>query len=192
MDWQAHALTRLVVEDPGPAPIRDRMFWGRWPDIGPGAEILGDLTGRRIIEIGCGPGHNLAHLVAHHDAIGLGIDAAPAQIKRANNKYGHVPGIAFADAEATELLSVTDATFDIVMSVFGALSFTDPRPLLSAVCRRLTPTGVLAFSVRDDRLDDPDAPAWIGQLTAAGFDVRTANRLTDATLLITARPAPAR
>ncbi len=190
MDWQAHALARLVVEDPGPAPVRDRMFWGRWPEIGPGAEILGDLAGKRIIEIGCGPGHHLAHLVAHHDAIGLGVDAAPAQIQRAKNKYGHVPGIAFAHAEATELLSTIAATFDVVTSVFGALSFTDPEPLLRAIFRRLHPAGLLAFSVRDDRLDEPDIPAWADHLAAAGFTIQATDRLTDATLLITAGPVP--
>lgn len=192
MDWQAHALARLVVEDPGPAPVRDRMFWGRWPETGPGAEILGDLTGKRVIELGCGPGHHLAHLVDHHDAIGLGVDAAPAQITRAKNKYGHVPGITFAHAEATELLcSATTATFDVVMSVFGALSFTDPEPLLHAICRRLTPAGLLAFSVRDDRLDEPDTPAWTSHLASAGLIIQAVDRLPDATLLITARPVPA-
>jgi SAM-dependent methyltransferase len=189
MDWQAHALARLVVEDSGPAPARSRMFWGRWPETGPGAEILGDLAGKHIAEIGCGPGHHLAHLVAHHGIAGLGIDSAPAQIQRAHNKYGHLPGIIFTNAEAAAFLTTTSQRFDIVISVFGALSFTDPDLLLPTIRPRLAPRGLLAFSVRDDRLDEPDAPAWYDHLAAAGFEAHSADRLPDGTLLITARPA---
>jgi SAM-dependent methyltransferase len=189
-DWQARALARLAAEDPGPAPVPDRMYWGRRPENGPGAEVLGVISGQRVIEIGCGPGHHLAHLVARHGAAGLGIDVAPAQVQRARSTYGHLTGITFTSAEATAFLTATTATFDIVMSVFGALSFTDPGLLLPAIRSRLSPRGILAFSVRDDHPGRADTRGWPGQLSAAGFDLQTTRRLADTTLLITARPSP--
>ncbi len=45
------------------------MEWSTHPGLGPGAEILGldlDLRCKRILELGCGPGHNVAHLAKHH------------------------------------------------------------------------------------------------------------------------------
>jgi SAM-dependent methyltransferase len=188
MDWQAHGLARLAVEPPGPAEVRDRMFFGRWPDTGPGAEILGELNGRRVVELGCGAGHHVAHLVDHHGVIGIGIDSAPAQIQRAKNNYGHLPGIAFTTADATACLADGVEPFDNALSVFGALSFTGPEPLLAAIRRRLTPAGRLVFSVRDDDTE-PAAPAWSARLAAAGFVIDTADRLADATVLISARTA---
>jgi SAM-dependent methyltransferase len=188
MDWQTHALTRLFAEDPGPALVRDHMFWGRWPGMGPGAEILGDLAGKYVAEIGCGPGHHLAHLVADHGTAGVGIDIAPAQIRRANNKYGHLPGITFTTADATPYLSAIVGRFDVVISIFGALSFANPRLLLPALARSLVGGGRLAFSVRDDRLD---VCGWSHCLAAAGFKVQSVDRLIDATLVITAQLAAA-
>ena len=81
--WQAHAEQRLADGPPQPREPPTRMQWGQQPDLGPGAEILGALAGRRVLELGCGPSHNLAHLVRHHHSIGTGVDAAPAQILRA-------------------------------------------------------------------------------------------------------------
>jgi 2-polyprenyl-3-methyl-5-hydroxy-6-metoxy-1,4-benzoquinol methylase len=163
------------------------MFWGRRPGIGPGAEVLGVVSGKRVLEIGCGAGHHLAHLVACRGAVGLGIDAAPAQVQRACSMYGLLPGLAFTSDGAIAFLVSTASTFDVVMSVFGALSFTDPGVLLPAIRSRLAADGMLAFSVREDR---PGTYGWREQLAAAGFVLQTTRRLADATLLITARPAP--
>ncbi|MEU7260970.1 class I SAM-dependent methyltransferase [Streptomyces rimosus] len=46
--------------------VPERLYWTRGQDSGPGAEILGDLTGARVIDLGSGAGRQAAHLAVHH------------------------------------------------------------------------------------------------------------------------------
>lgn len=134
----------------------DRFEWTREPGIGPGLGVLGDLIGRTVVEVGCGSGHNLAHLVTHGRAIGVGIDHDPGKIERATRFYGHLPGIGFHLGDAAETLStLTPGSVDVCLSIFGALSFADPGPILTAAARALRPEGLLALTLRaDDHHDE--------------------------------------
>src|SRR4051812_18410947 len=38
------------------------LNWTQYPDHGPNESVLGDLSGRRVLELGSGTGSNLAHL----------------------------------------------------------------------------------------------------------------------------------
>lgn len=51
-------------------------------------------------------------------------------------------------AEVTDYLTHTEGSFDVVLSIFGPVWFTDPEQLLPLIRRRLSPGGVLAFSHR--------------------------------------------
>jgi SAM-dependent methyltransferase len=132
-----------------------RFEWTRQPGIGPGVAVLLPLAGAKVVELGCGGGHNLAYLVAQCGAVGIGIDHAPAKIGRARGGYGHLPGIHFVLTDARTYLKATaPGSVDLVLSVFGAFSFTDPLPLLTDVARVLRPGGQLAITLRaDDRHD---------------------------------------
>lgn len=135
--------------------IPSRFEWTRVPGVGPGPDALGDLRGRSIVEIGCGSGHNLAHLVAHRAVRGVGIDRDPVKIERAFRLYGHLSEISFHLADAAEYLNaLPPRSVDICLSVFGALSFSSPGPILTAVARALKPAGLLAVTLRaDDQYD---------------------------------------
>ncbi|GAB3168247.1 hypothetical protein GCM10027059_30530 [Myceligenerans halotolerans] len=78
----------------------ERFELTRVPGVGPDASLLGDLAGAIVIEIGCGSGHNLAHLVTHHGAVGIGIDHDPARIHRARAFYGPIPDLQFVHDDA--------------------------------------------------------------------------------------------
>jgi SAM-dependent methyltransferase len=132
-----------------------RLEWTRQPGTGPPAAILGDLTGRTVIELGCGSGHNLAVLAARHLAYAAGVDHDPAKAARARQLYGHLPGLSVTCADAAAYLSaLTPGTVDVCLSVFGALSFSPPSPILQAAARALRPGGILAVTLRaDDRHD---------------------------------------
>lgn len=142
--WDAHAaahLARRPAERLGP-PLR--MEWTQRPGIGPGAEILGDdLTGRRIVELGCGAGHNTAHL-ARAGATVVGVDVSAGQIRRAVTHYGHT-GAQFLHTSAIRYLDRGAESLDVIVSVFGAIGTTEPSRLLAACSRRLAHQGVLAF-----------------------------------------------
>ncbi|MDX6743803.1 class I SAM-dependent methyltransferase [Actinocorallia sp. A-T 12471] len=135
--------------------IPDRFEWTRAPGIGPPLSVLGDLTGRRVLELGCGSGHNLAHLAYQHGALAVGVDHDPAKIDRARETYREIPGLSFVQSDATAFLgSQPSGSYDLVLSIFGAFSFTDPLPLTAHSARVLRPGGRLALTLRTtDRTD---------------------------------------
>lgn len=61
-------------------------------------------------------------------------------------RWGHLSGLEFLAVEATAFLKETVETFDVVLSVFGAVWFVDPDALLPLIRSRLAPGGILAFS----------------------------------------------
>ncbi|WP_427920772.1 class I SAM-dependent methyltransferase [Streptomyces sp. cg40] len=159
------------------------LNWTQYADHGPDESVLGSVAGRRVLELGSGSGSNLAHLVTL-GATGLGVDVAPARKPVARERWGDLPGIEFRTAEAAAFLNETAETFDVVLSIFGAVWFVDPDALLPLVHSRMTPGGTLAFShlppggeglkpaktgLRYDRTPDD----WDRILTGHGFsDVR--------------------
>lgn len=129
--------------------VRDRFEWTRAPGVGPPLSVLGDLAGKQAVELGCGGGHNLAHLVVHCRCRAVGIDHDPAQIERARRLYGTIPGLVFVHADAaTYLHARPPALADLCLSIFGAFSFTDPGPLAAGAARALRPQGLLALTLR--------------------------------------------
>ncbi|SDH28140.1 hypothetical protein SAMN05421505_113133 [Sinosporangium album] len=73
---------------PASLTVRDRFEWTRAAGIGPPPTVFGDVEGRQVVELGCGSGHNLAHLTACHHAIAVGIDHDPIKVQRARTFYG--------------------------------------------------------------------------------------------------------
>jgi ubiquinone/menaquinone biosynthesis C-methylase UbiE len=135
------------------APIQ--FEWTRQPGIGPGLAILGELRGQTVVEIGCGSGHNLAHLVAHHGATGIGVDHDAEKIIRAHLAYSHLTRIRFILADAVNHLASTEqASIDICLSIFGAFSFADPTSLLTVASRAIRPGGLLVVTMRADDSHD--------------------------------------
>ncbi|KWX03193.1 Methyltransferase family protein [Carbonactinospora thermoautotrophica] len=129
------------------------LNWTQYEDHGPNEAILGDVRGRRVLELGSGSGCNLAHL-ATLGADCVGVDLAPTQTAKARRRWGHLSNLRFHTGDAVDFLAGTGERFDVVYSIFGATWFVDPDVLLPLVWRRLTPGGVLAFS----HLPPADAP----------------------------------
>ncbi|MFZ3595265.1 class I SAM-dependent methyltransferase [Streptomyces sp. BH104] len=123
------------------------LNWTQYPDHGPDEGVLGtSLAGLRVLELGSGNGDNLAHL-ATLGAQCTGVDVAPSREAAARERWGHLPGLDFRTAEAVGFLTATEtATFDVVLSVFGAVWFVDPDTLLPLVRARMNEGGTLAFS----------------------------------------------
>ncbi|WP_426364429.1 class I SAM-dependent methyltransferase [Streptomyces sp. E-08] len=116
--------------------------WTQWPDHGPDEKILGDLSGARVLDLGCGSGGNLAHLVAR-GAHAVGVDISPVQVTKARERWPHLDVRLWT---AQEFLAAATDGFEVVYSVFGAAWFTDPAGLLPLVHARLAPGGVYVFS----------------------------------------------
>ncbi|WP_461077842.1 bifunctional class I SAM-dependent methyltransferase/NUDIX hydrolase [Streptomyces deserti] len=125
-------------------PEVERIDWGPG-DTGPGTEVLGEVSGRRVLDLGCGPGRHAAHLVRAHGALVDAVDASPSQYARARARYGSLPGLRLVLADAVEHLR-TAQPYDVVYSV-NAVPYIDPYRLLPALAAALKPGGRLCFTV---------------------------------------------
>ncbi|MGW5432403.1 SAM-dependent methyltransferase [Streptomyces sp. NPDC004059] len=77
--------------------VPERIDWGFWPGVGSGAEVLGDIRGKRVLDIGSGPGHHAVHLARAYGALVDGVDLSPTQHRRALDDHGAEPlGSAFS------------------------------------------------------------------------------------------------
>ncbi|MFI6700102.1 class I SAM-dependent methyltransferase [Streptomyces sp. NPDC050509] len=142
--WHHYGRTRADRDRAVPETFR----WNWSQDSGPGPEVLGDLSGRVVGDLGAGAARHAAHLAARHGpAQVVAVDASPAQYAMATELFGHLaPGLRIVRSGAVPHLHASAGTYDVLYSVFGALDFTDPRVLLSAAATALKPGGRLVFS----------------------------------------------
>ncbi|GKQ35369.1 bifunctional class I SAM-dependent methyltransferase/NUDIX hydrolase [Streptomyces sp. A012304] len=134
---EAHPPRRGTV--PAQAERIDRWF----PGAGPDEAFLGDLEGRRVLDLGCGTGHRAARLVRAYGARVDAVDAAAGPIERARARYGALPGLRLVHADAVAHLRASEP-YDVIYSV-DAVPYVDPRRLLPALATALVPGGTLCF-----------------------------------------------
>jgi 8-oxo-dGTP pyrophosphatase MutT (NUDIX family) len=136
------------------SPEAADIGWG-FEGGGPGSEVLGDLTGRRVLDLGCGPARHAAHLVRAHGALVDAVDASAGPYERARARYGSLPGLRLVLGDAVEHLRRAEP-YDVVYSV-DAVPYIDPHRLLPALAGALRPGGRLCFRVphTDSRGDGP-------------------------------------
>jgi SAM-dependent methyltransferase len=123
------------------------------------AHLLGDVTGKRILEVGCGAAQCSRWLVgqgAHPVAVDLSASQL-AQARTLDERSGVSTTLVLADAQR---LPFADASFDLACSAYGAVPFTaDSAAVMAEVARVLKPGGRWVFSVthpiRWCFLDDP-------------------------------------
>jgi SAM-dependent methyltransferase len=132
------------VSDESPEhALKNAFGWTQYEGHGPGDELLGDPT--TALELGSGGGAAVAAL-ATKGVDTTGLDISPRQCERARERWGHLPGARFTEAEVIDYLSNTERRWDAVFSIWGAVWFTDPDLLLPLIRDRLTRGGRLVFS----------------------------------------------
>lgn len=141
--WTVYGQFQLDRGFRTPDPVQ--IHWGAPGDAGPGTGVLGDIGGKRLLDLGCGGGHYAAHLARDHHARVDAIDVAPTQYQRALLQYADVPGVRFLLGDAVDHLRRCEP-YDLVYSVHG-LGYLHPHHSLPALHLRLHPGGRLVFSV---------------------------------------------
>ncbi|WP_330180946.1 class I SAM-dependent methyltransferase [Nocardia sp. NBC_01503] len=107
-------------------------------------ELAGEVTGRRILDAGCGSGPLFAEL-RDRGATVTGIDASAGMLELARGRLGTEADLRIADL--ADPLPFPDNTFDDVAASLVLHYLRDWKPTLTEVRRVLRPGGRLIVSV---------------------------------------------
>jgi SAM-dependent methyltransferase len=124
---------------------KDEPRWGMWqlPDSELG--ILGDVSGKDVLELGCGAAQ-WSILLAQRGARVVGLDNSARQLEHARVLMGEA-GVEFPLVHASaDDVPLPDASFDVVFCDHGAMTFGDPYRTVPEAARLLRPGGLFAFS----------------------------------------------
>jgi ubiquinone/menaquinone biosynthesis C-methylase UbiE len=107
--------------------------------------------GSTILDLGVGGGRTTAYL-ANRASRYVGVDYAAAMVKACQAKF---PGLEFVVADAADLTTFPDASFDVVVFAFNGIDCVVPdharQSCFRHIHRVLKPKGVLIFSSHNPR-----------------------------------------
>ncbi len=138
--------------------------WGQFSVPEWELNVLGDVAGKGVLELGCGTAYFSAWL-AKLGARPVGVDITPAQLETARRLQAET-GIDFPliEADAAEV-PLPDESFDLVLSECGASIWVDPYRWIPEAARLLRPGGELVFLCNSTLsvLCSPDADEMMGE-----------------------------
>lgn len=150
----------------GMLPALDSVAYG--PDIGTEADfrLLGNLAGKRVLELGCAAGQNLA-VMAKQGAVAIGLDFASDQLAAARRLAEQQKvRVELHKGDLAELVFLRADSIDVAFSAYALGLVTDLNRVFRQVHRVLKQGAPLVFSMPhpashliDD--DDPDQPLLI-------------------------------
>ena len=122
----------------------EEITWGVWGVPESELRVLPALEGKEVVELGCGTAY-LSALLARRGASPVGVDITPAQLETARRMQAEL-GVEFplVEADAAET-GLPDASFDLVVSEYGASIWVDPYRWIPEGARLLRPGGELVF-----------------------------------------------
>jgi SAM-dependent methyltransferase len=129
-------------------------------------EGLGITKGLKVLDLGCGDG-TTALPAARLGADVLGVDIA-SNLVAAGNKRAKEEGLAnctFQEGDASNLQALTDRSFDLVVSIFGAMFAPKPFDVAKEMVRVTRPGGRIVMG--NWIPNDPTLVAQILKISAA-------------------------
>lgn len=122
----------------------EEITWGVWGVPERQLRVLPEVSGLDVVELGCGTAYFSAWL-ARRGARVVGVDPTPAQLETARRCQAEL-GLEFPLLEAGgEEVPLPDASFDLVLSEYGASIWADPERWIPEAARLLRPGASLVF-----------------------------------------------
>jgi SAM-dependent methyltransferase len=121
------------------------MAWGLWQLPESELNVLGEVAGKDVLELGCGAAE-WSRALLDAGARPVGIDNSEKRLewaRRANEEAGVEFPLVHGSAESTPFES---ESFDLVMCDWGAMTFADPYLTVPEVARVLRPGGLFAWT----------------------------------------------
>lgn len=111
------------------------------------ASCVGErVVGARVCDLCCGEGYLGRFLMKQGATSVVGVDVSSELVEEARRRADD-PGLSYRVGDAQDLESVSDGSFDVVMSQLALMDVPDHRRLFAAVRRVLVKDGPFVFSV---------------------------------------------
>jgi SAM-dependent methyltransferase len=127
-----------------------------WPSL---RALLPDLTGKRVVDLGCGFGWFCRWAHENGAAHVLGLDVSENMLARARAVTAD-EAISYERADL-EHLELPEASFDLAYSSLALHYIVDLPRLLATVHRALVPGGEFTFSIEHPIFMAPMHPGWL-------------------------------
>jgi SAM-dependent methyltransferase len=124
---------------------QEEITWGMCRAPESEVQMLPDVVGQDVVELGCGTAYFGAWLKKLGAARVVGVDVTPAQLetaRRMDEVFGL--GLEFVEANAEET-GLPSASFDLALSEYGASIWCDPYRWIPEAARLIRPHGELVF-----------------------------------------------
>jgi ubiquinone/menaquinone biosynthesis C-methylase UbiE len=171
-DWDRYADEYQATHGPFLGDIG--FIWGPEGVAEADLGVLGDLTGKAVLELGSGAGQ-CSRWVRQAGGVSYGLDLSHRQLQH-SLRLDEATGVTVPSVRATATqLPFADDTFDVVFCSFGALQFiADIEIAVADVVRVLRPGGRFAFSItHPTRWMFPDDPTVEGLVASQSYWDRT-------------------
>lgn len=125
--------------------------------------VVGDVSGKRLLDLACGNGALCRHF-ARQGARVTGVDLAPTLLERARQRELASPlGVAYEVADAGDLGVCDAGSFDLVVCNMGVLDMTDETVVkaFKEVARVLTPEGRFVACTAHPCFEGDRTAAWV-------------------------------
>lgn len=126
-------------------------------------EVVGEVDGLRVLDLGCGNGY-IARKLARGGAQVTGVDASAPIIAHARRREAAAPqGIAYHVADAARLGILRGETFDLVVANMSLMDIEDAGGTISEVSRLLAPMGRFVASLSHPCFDQGPTTGWLAE-----------------------------